>query len=83
MWSYWSAQWISRGPVAARPHSAPWHYPACTRQCGGHEALFQLIYPFKLFLSFLEDSHIADACWDWLHPGITPKLCPESPGKCQ
>lgn len=61
--------------MAARPHFAPWHYPGRTRQRGGHETLFQHIYPFKLFLSFLKDSHIADACWGWLQAGLTPKLC--------
>lgn len=74
MWSDSSAQWISRSPVAARPHSAPWHHPGCTSQHGGHETLFQLVYPSKLFLSFLKDSHITDACWGWLQPGITPRL---------
>lgn len=74
MWSDSSAQWISGSPVVARPHSAPWHHPGCTSQHGGHETLFQLIYPSKLFLSFLKDSHITDACWGWLQPGITPRL---------
>lgn len=60
--------------MAARPHSAPWHHLGCTSQHGGHETLFQLVYPSKLFLSFLKDSHITDACWGWLQPGITPRL---------
>lgn len=61
--------------MAARPYFAPWHYPGSTRQHGGHKTLFQLTYSFTLFLSFSKDSHISDACWGWLQPGITPKLC--------